>query len=194
MLPNFLSCIVWCDNIPHNCCRLDCVVDQLRALGAKDQLIMFLTGKAGTGKTTASKFAQQFCFESVKPSVSCGTTARSYSRRGPGPLLRRLGGVTIAGVAYLNNSTPRTEEQIDRWKNIKILIIDEISFMTDAMMVKLDHQLQICVGNRNKPYGGLSIIFAGYFRQLEPNVNEDQLLFNKKHITLGKYSQCCHNA
>ena len=38
-------------------------VYQLYALGAKEQLIMFLTGSAGWGKTTAVKLAQQFCFE-----------------------------------------------------------------------------------------------------------------------------------
>ena len=41
----------------------ECVIDQLYALGAKEQLIMFLTGSAGAGKTTAVKLAQQFCFE-----------------------------------------------------------------------------------------------------------------------------------
>ena len=35
-----------------------CVIDQLYALGAKEQLIMFLTGSAGAGKTTAVKLAQ----------------------------------------------------------------------------------------------------------------------------------------
>jgi len=33
------------------------------ALDAKEQLIMFLTGSAGAGKTTAVKLAQRFCFE-----------------------------------------------------------------------------------------------------------------------------------
>ena len=158
---------------------IDCVVDQLRALGAKDQLIMFLTGKAGAGKTTASKLAQQFCFEFCQ-AIGVMWDDRSFLFTAwTGSAASAFGGVTIAGAAYLNNSNPLTEEHIDYWKNVRILIIDEISFMTDAMMVKLDHQLQICVGNRNKPYGGLSIIFAGDFRQLVPNVKEEQLLFNK---------------
>ena len=41
----------------------ECVIDQLYTLGAKEQLIMFLTGSAGAGKTTAVKLAQHFCFE-----------------------------------------------------------------------------------------------------------------------------------
>ena len=52
--------------------------------------------------------------------------------------------------------------------------------MTVKIMKKLNTQLQICRGERNKPYGGLSIIFAGDFRQLEPNEGEDNLLFQKE--------------
>ena len=36
--------------------------DKLYALGAKKQLIMFLTWSTGAGKTTAVKLAQIFCF------------------------------------------------------------------------------------------------------------------------------------
>jgi hypothetical protein len=36
------------------------VRDKLYALGAKEQLIMFLTGSAGSRKTTAVKLAQRF--------------------------------------------------------------------------------------------------------------------------------------
>ena len=65
-------------------------------------------------------------------------------------------------------------------KSWEILIIDEISFMTIKMTKKLNTQLQICRGERNKPYGGLSVIFAGDFWQLEPKEGEDNLLFQKE--------------
>ena len=52
--------------------------------------------------------------------------------------------------------------------------------MTAKMMKKLNTQLQICRGERNKPYGVLSVIFAGNFWQLEPNKGEDNLLFQKE--------------
>ena len=39
------------------------VVELLTALGGREQLVLFLTGPAGAGKTTAVKLAQQFCFE-----------------------------------------------------------------------------------------------------------------------------------
>ena len=39
------------------------VTKKLKARGGQDQLLMFLTGPAGSGKSTAMKIAQQFCYE-----------------------------------------------------------------------------------------------------------------------------------
>ena len=44
------------------CCNVHDVVEHLTTLGTKEQLLMFLTGPAGAGKTTAVKLEQQFCF------------------------------------------------------------------------------------------------------------------------------------
>jgi hypothetical protein len=38
-------------------------VDKLQARGGQEQLIMFLTGPAGSGKSTAVSVAEQFCYE-----------------------------------------------------------------------------------------------------------------------------------
>ena len=39
------------------------VTKKLKARGGQDQLLMFLTGPAGSGKSTAMKIAQHFCYE-----------------------------------------------------------------------------------------------------------------------------------
>ena len=39
------------------------IIAKLKARGGRDQLLMFLTGPAGLGKSTAMKIAQQFCYE-----------------------------------------------------------------------------------------------------------------------------------
>jgi hypothetical protein len=38
-------------------------IKKLKARDGRDQLLMFLTGPAGLGKSTAMKVAQQFCYE-----------------------------------------------------------------------------------------------------------------------------------
>ena len=39
------------------------IVKRLKARGGQEQMIMFLTGPAGSGKSSALMVAQQFCFE-----------------------------------------------------------------------------------------------------------------------------------
>ena len=39
------------------------IIKKLNARGGRDQLLMFLTGPAGSGKSTAMKIAQHFCYE-----------------------------------------------------------------------------------------------------------------------------------
>ena len=39
------------------------LIEELQARGGEDQILMFLTGPAGAGKSTAVKVAQRFCFE-----------------------------------------------------------------------------------------------------------------------------------
>ncbi len=38
-------------------------IEKIKARGGRDKLLMFLTGPAGLGKSTAIKVAQQFCYE-----------------------------------------------------------------------------------------------------------------------------------
>ncbi len=39
------------------------IIKKLKARGGRHQLLMFLTGPASSGKSTAMKIAQQFCYE-----------------------------------------------------------------------------------------------------------------------------------
>jgi hypothetical protein len=39
------------------------IVKRLKARGAKEQLLMFLTGPDGLGKSTAMRVAEQFCYD-----------------------------------------------------------------------------------------------------------------------------------
>ena len=52
--------------------------------------------------------------------------------------------------------------------------------MSNCIFRTLDKKLKD-IGNRNQPFGGISIIFAGDFRQLEPvGSNDKELLFSSK--------------
>ena len=67
---------------------------------------------------------------------------------------------------------------------MKILIIDEMSFMSDDQFQELNRKLQGLM-DKNKPFGGISVIFAGDFRQLEPcGEKQSQLLFSRESSRL----------
>ena len=70
--------------------------------------------------------------------------------------------------------------ELIEWEEVRILIIDEISFMDNDQMNLLNTKLQER-GDDTKVFGGFSIIFAGDFQQLQASgTSEDKLLFLTK--------------
>ena len=99
-----------------------------------------------------------------------------------------FGGVTISKAAFINQRKPLSLEDKNEWQDVQILIIDEISFMSDSIFQTLDKKLKD-IGNRNQPFGGISIIFAGDFQQLKPvGSNDKELLFSSK--SSGHWDNC----
>ncbi len=99
-----------------------------------------------------------------------------------------FGGVIISKAAFINQRKPLSLEDKNEWQDVQILTIDEISFMSDSIFRTLDKKLKD-IGNRNQPSGGISIIFAGDFRQLEPvGSNDKELLFSS--ISSGHWDNC----
>ena len=76
---------------------------------------------------------------------------------------------TIHDAAYLNGKQKNiSNKKRKEWENVRILIIDEISFFTRASLEKLDRHLKNIKGRQDRPYGGVSIVFSGDFHQLRP--------------------------
>jgi len=69
------------------------------------------------------------------------------------------------------------EDHCMEWSEVHILIIDEISFMTEHKLKKLDvrlHQYR----DRYKVFGGYCIVFGGGFRQLIRG-NDHELVYSR---------------
>ena len=151
--------------------------EQLLARGGEHQLRLFLTGPAGAGKTTALKAAEQFCLEFCS---YCGIpwfkTTFFYTAY-TGAAASAFGGRTIVTASGLHSANIETG-QMEEWKRCKILVIDEISFMSESELTLLDLRLRR-YKNRNKVYGGFSVIFCGDFRQLQSNGDRRELLYSR---------------
>ena len=154
------------------------IIKKLKARGGRDQLLMFLTGPAGSGKSTAIKIAQQYCYEFCIAVGIMWSDKTFIFTAYTGSAASLFGGVTISKAAFLNQHKQLSVDDKNEWQDVRIVVIDEVSFMSDTILKTLDRKLKE-IKNRSQPFGGFTIIFAGDFRQLEPiGVNDTELLFS----------------
>ena len=125
---------------------------------------LFITGKAGTGKSTLLEY---FCANShPKPIVLAPTGVAALN----------AGGQTIHSFFnFYVDITPEKARKIkvqepETYKNLKTIIIDEISMARADLMDCIDAFLQKHGPLKNKPFGGVQMIFVGDLHQLPPVV------------------------
>lgn len=134
--------------------------------GAGAQGNLFLTGRAGTGKTT---LLRRFLEEAGEEAVVLAPT---------GVAAMNIGGQTIHSFFKF---PPRLMEQTDikRLRNgrvfraMKTLIIDEISMVRADMLDAIDKSLKLNRGSK-RPFGGVRMILSGDLHQLPPVVGNDE--------------------
>ena len=138
---------------------------------------LFLTGKAGTGKTT---FLKQLKERSKKEMAIVAPT---------GVAAINAGGVTIHSFFQLpfHPLIPTAEGKKDLIGKLKInsarrkvlyelelLVIDEISMVRADVLDAIDTILRHFKYKRNEPFGGVQLIFIGDMYQLSPVYKEDE--------------------
>lgn len=137
---------------------------------------LFITGKAGTGKTTLLKEVVSCLKEENKVvAVTAPTGVAAHNAEGVTlhsllrlPLNPYLPGIKIPKLYSLNGE----ERRIVR--NLDVLIIDEVSMVRCDMMDAADDILRH-YRNRKEPFGGVQIVMFGDLYQLMPvAVEEDE--------------------
>ena len=150
---NLLSSGLECDSIDE---RND-LIQKLEDNGAMQQLIMFLTGPAGCGKSTCVELAQTYCHKFCQLAGLPFDDTTFYFTSTTGSSACLFGGTTIHSAAHLRKDRI-TDALCEEWKHVKILVIDEVSFLADTDMEELDVKLRKLT-KKNTLYGGTSIIF-----------------------------------
>jgi ATP-dependent DNA helicase PIF1 len=129
----------------------------------------FLTGSAGTGKS----FTLQKVIESVQKKYS-GRPGSVGIVAPTGAAAIQVTGTTIHHYFGLKLVTKENADKIYQWKRnawiqLCVLIIDEISMVSDWMLNLLDRMgRQSRSSQSNLPFGGVQIILCGDFLQLPP--------------------------
>ena len=98
---------------------------------------MFLTGPAGCGKITYVELAEKYCHKRCQLAGLSFDEKTFYFTSSTGSLAYLFGGTTIHSAAHL--ATDRIADALCKdWKHVKILDIDEVSFLSDLDMENLD--------------------------------------------------------
>jgi hypothetical protein len=142
------------------------IVKKLEERGGQEQLLLFRTGSAGSGKSTAMRVAKQFCYEfCVAIGVMWSDTTFLFTAY-TGSAASLIGGVTISNAAYLNLQRQLNEDDINEWKYVRILVIDEVSFMSNSI-------LKNSTGNSHKLEIGPSclVYFQSFLQVTSTNLN-----------------------
>src|ERR1700723_2192851 len=133
-----------------------------------EQLIMYLGGMGGTGKSQVIKGLMHF-FKSRNEShrfvvlAPTGTAAALLQ----GSTYHSFLGVPIDGQEALRNETNNTQVRT-RLDGVEYLFLDEVSMVACDDNYKISSQLAKGLNEFGLPYGGINMIFAGDFAQLPP--------------------------
>ena len=122
---------------------------------------MFVTGLAGAGKSTAINVSQPFCFDFCKAASVMWKENTCLFTAYTGSAAAAFGGLTTSAGTYLNK--PKlTDTDRQMFEGVRILVVDEVSFLKDSELKTMMKHLQN-IGDPHKPFGGYNIVFGGDF-------------------------------
>ncbi len=147
---------------------------------------LFLTGKAGTGKTTFLRYIKETtakCAIVVAPTGVAainarGVTMHSFFQLPFNPFLphetRIFGNSATVDRLSLIRNMKMSREKIDLMNELELLIIDEVSMLRADMLDAIDEILRYYRNKRKVPFGGVQVLFIGDLFQLPPVVGDDE--------------------
>ena len=142
---------------------------------------VFLTGRAGTGKTT---FLKRLKEHSPKRMVVVAPT---------GVAAINAGGVTIHSFfqlpfsPYIPGTQPKKDFKIRKQKlyiirTMDLLVIDEISMVRADLLDAIDAQLRL-LRRSQRPFGGVQLLLIGDLQQLAPVVQDAEVSILSEHYS-----------
>lgn len=139
---------------------------------------VFMTGRAGTGKSTFLKY------------ITRNTKKKHVVLAPTGIAAVNVGGVTMHSffkipfkpllpddpefaIDKLRKRMKYSKQQIKLIKELELIIIDEISMVRADILDFIDKILRVYSGNMRAPFGGKQLLLVGDIFQLEPVVTSD---------------------
>ena len=139
---------------------------------------IFITGRAGTGKSTLLTYLRE---EVLKANfVVVAPTGVAAINVGGSTIHKFFGFLPDITFQHIEGAEyhPRSQKIM---KNLKTLIIDEISMVRADLLDCVDKALRKYGPKPTKPFGGVQVIFVGDLFQLSPIVAESEKEFLYSH-------------
>jgi len=136
---------------------------------------IFLTGKAGTGKTTFLRNLRKTCPKRMVVTAPTGVAAINAGGVTLHSFFQMPFGPFVPGSEAYNQSNQRrfNKEKINIIKSLDLLIIDEISMVRADLLDGISTVLQRYRRN-NLPFGGVQLLMIGDLHQLSPVVKDPE--------------------
>ena len=146
---------------------------------------LFLTGKAGTGKSTLLRYIASTTKKKhvilaptgIAAINAGGVTLHSFFKLPFHPLLPND---TRYSVRNIRNTLRYNGEKIKMLRELELIIIGEVSMVRADIIDFIDKVLRVYCRNMREPFGGKQMLLVGDIYQLEPVLKEEdrQLLHN----------------
>ncbi len=133
---------------------------------ATEQILLYLGGAGGTGKT---RVIEALVYLHEKLNMKFALKLAAFT----GTAASNIGGRTLSSLAQVGNHTTRNRTNTKRleetWKDVRLLIIDEVSMVSCPLLARL-HQ-NLIKGKHDQitaPFANMDILFVGDFHQFPP--------------------------
>lgn len=136
---------------------------------------VFVTGKAGTGKSTLLNYFRSITAKKIVVLAPTGVAALNVQ----GETIHSFFG--FKPDVTLQNLAAPTRQKTKLIKELDAIVIDEISMVRADLLDCMDHVLRHCRKKPRKPFGGVQMIFIGDLYQLPPVVTSREKKIFKDH-------------
>jgi ATP-dependent exoDNAse (exonuclease V) alpha subunit len=136
---------------------------------------IFITGKAGTGKSTLLKYFKKNTAKNVAVLAPTGVAAVN------------IGGQTIHSFfrfppRLIQKDSIRRRRNSEVIQKLDAIIVDEVSMVRADLMDGIDYALRINRDEMKLPFGGVQMVFFGDLFQLSPVVEKEaRVILNQRY-------------
>ncbi len=138
---------------------------------------IFITGKAGTGKSTLLEYFRQTTGKNAVILAPTGVAAINVKGETIHSFFRFKPDITLKKVRKL----PKRYGNSGIYRELDAIVIDEMSMVRSDLLDCVDKFLRLNGPSKDKPFGGIQMIFIGDLYQLPPVVTSREGEVFKNH-------------